>query len=217
MRVRLARARDPESFNRHALVGPAQHWRAMRKFQITFLRQQGLKPSDTFLDLGCGTLRGGIPVIEFLDADRYVGLDVREEALAEARAELERYKLTDKHPDLLDSSDFGTLHTDKRFDKAWAFAVLIHMPDEVVTRAFQWVGAHVKPEGVYFADVRLGDRHDAERQEGFPVLVTRPLEFYAELGAAAGFGKVDDLGTIWSLGHRTGMPGDKRHMLRFTR
>jgi hypothetical protein len=37
------------------------------------------------VDLGCGTLRGGIPIIEYLDADSYIGVDVREEAIEEAR------------------------------------------------------------------------------------------------------------------------------------
>ena len=130
---------------------------------------------------------------------------------------LERYELTEKRPTLLDSSDFDALHTDIRFDKAWSFAALIHMSDDIVAEAFKWIGAHVKPDGIFFADVRLGPREDApQRERRFPV-VTRPLEFYAELGTKAGFPNVEDLGTIWSLGHRTGMPGDKRHMLRFTR
>ncbi len=216
-RVQLARVRDPEAFKRHAMVGPGQHWRAMRKFQISFLRSNGLTPTDTFVDLGCGTLRGGIPVIDYLNAGNYTGLDVRDEALAEAREELKRAKLEDKRPNLFNSLDFDAIPTDEKFDKAWAFAALIHMSDEISERAIKWIGDHMKPDGVFFGDVKLGPREDAPQNERrFPV-VTRPIEFYESHARKAGFTKVTDLGTIYDLGHRTGMPGDKRHMLKFTR
>jgi SAM-dependent methyltransferase len=217
LRVQLARIRDPESFKRHAMVGPAQHWKAMREFQIDFLKRQGLQPTDTFVDIGCGTLRGGIPVIEYLGEGNYTGLDVRDEALEEGRKELARFNLEAKRPELLNSTDFDTLHSAKVFDKAWAFAALIHMSDDIVAKAFAWVGRYMKPDGIFFADVKLGPRQDADRKgRQFPV-VTRPLEFYADLGRQAGFPNVEDLGSIESLGHRTGMQGDKRHMLRFSR
>jgi len=49
---------------RHGLVGPARLWKMKRDFQIGFLKNFGLKPDNVLLDLGCGTLRGGIPIIE---------------------------------------------------------------------------------------------------------------------------------------------------------
>jgi SAM-dependent methyltransferase len=216
-RVQLARIRDPESFKRHAMVGPAQHWRSKRKFQITFLQSNGLKPTDMFLDVGCGTLRGGIPIIDHLEPGSYTGLDVRDEVLAEAREELKQSGLEHKRPKLFNSSDFDAIPTDDLYDKAWAFAVLIHMADDISERAFKWIGAHMKPGGVFFADVKIGERVDAaQNKRQFPV-VTRPYEFYEERARTGGFTKVEDLGTNLELGHRTGMQGDKRHMLKFTR
>jgi hypothetical protein len=61
-----------------ALVGPAGVWQESRDFQIQFLTARGLKPEHSLLDLGCGVLRGGIPLIRYLDPGRFVGLDVRE-------------------------------------------------------------------------------------------------------------------------------------------
>ena len=69
---------------RHHWVGPQDLWRMKRQFQIDFLLRMGLQPDEDLLDLGCGTLRGGIPMIEYLHAGKYVGVDVRAEVLAEA-------------------------------------------------------------------------------------------------------------------------------------
>ena len=52
---------------RHYLVGAAHLWEMKQKFQIEFLKENGLKPQDRFVDIGCGTLRGGIPLIKYLE------------------------------------------------------------------------------------------------------------------------------------------------------
>jgi len=44
-----------------------------RRFQIDFFRRQGLRPDQTLFDLGCGTLRGGIPIIDYLEPGFYTG------------------------------------------------------------------------------------------------------------------------------------------------
>ena len=56
---------------RHAMVGPAKLWKMKRDFQIKFLKKSGLLPKHYLLDIGCGTLRGGIPFIEYLDEKKY--------------------------------------------------------------------------------------------------------------------------------------------------
>jgi cyclopropane fatty-acyl-phospholipid synthase-like methyltransferase len=86
---------------RHALVGPADLWESKRRFQKNFLLRAGLKPHHRLLDFGCGTLRGGIPIIDYLDAGNYIGLDVRTETLKEACVELEESGLDVKYPTIM--------------------------------------------------------------------------------------------------------------------
>jgi len=81
---------------RHSLVGPGDLWDVKRRFQLEFLLGAGLKPHHRLLDFGCGTLRGGLPLIEYLDQGNYVGLDVRTETLKEACHELEESGLDQK-------------------------------------------------------------------------------------------------------------------------
>lgn len=86
---------------RHGLVGPQDLWKAKRQFQMEFLLRMGLKRDDRLLDFGCGTLRGGIPMIEYLQTGRYLGVDVCSEVLAEGRLEIEESGLLDKEPKLV--------------------------------------------------------------------------------------------------------------------
>ena len=87
--------RNPGLHNRHDWVGPGYH-EMKRDFQITSLKSLGLQPRHVFLDLGCGTLRGGIPIIDYLETGNYWGVDVRSKVLSEARNELAEYCLQTK-------------------------------------------------------------------------------------------------------------------------
>ena len=50
-------------------------WDAIGKLQFDFMLSRGLKPSHFFLDVGCGSLRGGIHFIRYLDPGHYLGVD----------------------------------------------------------------------------------------------------------------------------------------------
>jgi SAM-dependent methyltransferase len=202
---------------RHALVGPADLWKEKRDWQIGFLRDRGLAPSDRFLDVGCGTLRGGIPVIAYLDAGNYTGFDVRDIAIDEARKELASYpELAAKDATIILSTGFDTLPELGPVEVAWSFSVLIHMEDEISSACLLYLGKNLGPGGVYYGNVNVGDENTSRLgKEGFPV-VTRPLSFYASLAANAGLA-MTDLGTLRSLGHDFGVKGDDHAMLEFRR
>src|SRR5262249_57461926 len=65
------RAAAPEG--RHGRVGAPHLWRMQRAFQIDFLQRMGLAKEPQLLDLGCGTLRGGLPLIAHPSAGHYTG------------------------------------------------------------------------------------------------------------------------------------------------
>lgn len=205
---------SPEE-KRHRLVGPLHLWQSKRNAQIRFLQSQGLQPSDFLLDIGCGTLRGGLPLIDFLEAGHYWGLDSRAEVLDEARRELQEAGLAHKSPTLLVSPDLAQMELDQRFDVIWAYAVLIHMTDEIVDGCLALVSKHLADGGVFFANVCLGERSQALlKWQGFPV-VWRDLSFYQQLAARHSL-DVTDLGTLASLGDVSNLQSiDQQHMLRF--
>jgi cyclopropane fatty-acyl-phospholipid synthase-like methyltransferase len=186
-----------------------------RRFQFDFLKARGLRSDQRLMDIGCGTLRGGIPLIDYLDAGHYVGIEARANVLDEARRELAESGLGHKRPVLIHAADLSEVRLETPIDVAWAFSVLIHMTDEIAEKCLDLVGRCLTADGEFFANVQLGERSDRRWLE-FP-LVTRPHEFYAALGARHGL-EVDDLGTLSSLGHRSGSQAqDAQRMLRFSR
>lgn len=184
--------------NRHANVGPSDLWKERRYFQITFLKNHGLRPCHQLMDLGCGTLRGGIPLIAYLDAGNYLGIEVRQELLAEAKLELMAERLQDKNPSLIYSSGYTELTLNNKFDLIWAFSVLIHLDDETLHQVAAFTSRHLKPGGAFYANVNIGDNADTSWKT-FP-LVERSLEFYLAVFGRYGF-KTDDMGALWTFGH----------------
>lgn len=214
LRSGIFRIADRESFERHGLVGAPDLWKKQREFQIDFLRRQGLLPHHKLVDVGCGTLRGGIPLIDYLDEGSYYGVDGSEAYLEEARREAERHGLIAKRPTLLPTTDFNDIDCDTKFDYAWSFAVLLHLDDETLNASIKWVAEHLKPAGTFLADARVGERIDKIGPRGWPG-VTRPQAFYESVAEAHGL-QIESLGTNASLGHHTGDMADDRIMFRWT-
>ena len=205
---------DPGSKGRHAWVGNIELSDMKRQFQISFLKDFGLLPEHRLLDLGCGTLRGGIPIIQYLNAGNYCGIDVQAKALAEARKELSENNLDNKSVLLLDAKSAATQLENTRFDYIWAFSVLIHIDDDKLDDTMRFASEHLAGNGVFYGNVNIGEREDGEWL-GFPV-VTRPLSLYEDTASQNGL-KLDVVGTLHSLGHISGkQKQDQQMMLRFT-
>ena len=202
-----------KKIKRHSLVGQSNLWKLKREFQIKFLKNQGLESSNLFLDIGCGTLRGGIPIIKFLEPGNYYGIDVREIALNEAKKEVVDEKLERKKPNLILFEDFKDLNIESKFDKMIAFSVLIHMDDDVLDNCFKFVAKHLKREGKFYANVNIGDGLIGNWQ-GFPV-VAKNLEFYEKLASQYEL-ELRDLGTLRDFQHHSGSKDqDDQKMLEF--
>ena len=197
------------------MVGPPHLWRMKRDFQIEFLKKVGLRREHHLLDLGCGTLRGGAPMISYLQVGHYFGVDVRAEVLSEADKELREEGLQDKEPILIHASDLSTLSIEQKFDFIWAFSVLIHLTDSILSDALSFIRNQLQPSGVFYANVSIGETSDATWREFS--LVSRTMEFYKDIAHKNGL-KVQDMGTIASLGFASGHQGhDSKTILQFRR
>ena len=194
----------PQTQTRHSLVGPARLWEPKRRFQFEFLTSHGLRPEHRLLDIGCGTLRGGIPLIEYLEPGHYVGIEARAEVLEEGRNELAESGLTHKRPVLIHAAEPAGLRFETPFDMAWAFAVFIHMRDEVLRAYLALVSGLLTDGGSFYANVMLGDGVEGEWQ-GFPV-ISRPLVAYESWAASCGLA-MDIVGQPDTLGHLMGRGG----------
>ncbi|MDD9819408.1 MAG: class I SAM-dependent methyltransferase [Nitrospira sp.] len=200
---------------RHALVGPVKNWKTKRDFQIRFLKAMGLAPDHYLLDIGCGTLRGGIPLIKYLRHSHYCGIDVRKQVLDEGRKELQESGLGKKHPVLLHVTDISQLMMDRKYDYIWAFAVLIHMSDDILHHTLACIKKYLADGGVCYANVNV----DSEGGGGgsywheFP-LVWRPYEFYNR-ACSRNHLVLTDLGPLKNYGDPVATQ-DTQRMVRIT-
>jgi SAM-dependent methyltransferase len=213
MKSRLGLISDAD--RRHGMVGPIYLWKMKRNFQIRFLQSVGMAPGDYVLDFGCGVLRGGLPMIEYLNVGHYYGIESRSAVLDEGIKALQEARLESKAPTLLVIDDLSTATLDRKIDLIWAFSVLIHMEDRILDAYLGFVSRHLERNGRMYANVNLGNKKEGRWQE-FP-FVNRTREFYTSAAERHGL-QVVDVGTLQSLGHISGSPvQDRQMMLEFIR
>ena len=183
---------------RHHLVGPSSLWIMKRDFQIRFLKNMGLKPEHYLFDIGCGTPRGGIPIIEYLSEEHYFGAEVMAEVLEEGQKELRDAGLDIKKPTLIHSLDISKISISQKFDFIWAFSVLIHMNDDILRDTLKFVSNHLSNSGIFYTNVNIGERSEGNWKE-FPV-VWRTLDFYAQECSQNDLNLID-IGSLKNCGH----------------
>jgi len=185
-----------------------------RRFQIDELKKLGLEPSSTVLEIGCGPLTAGIPVISYLDPGCYVGVDVRSSVLDVAWVQIGRNSLSAKNPQLIRSDDFGSEElTQRQFNFVWCFSVLFHLSDDLLDRLFAVVSDRVADGGMFVANIQTDVDSSAWLQ--FPFL-KRTLEDYRTVAASHGFETIN-LGTIEGRGFKLEGAERTNLLLKFAR
>jgi SAM-dependent methyltransferase len=192
------------SERRHRLVGPPELWEQKRQLQYNFLISRGLKPHCRLLDFGCGTLRGGIPFIQYLDIGHYYGYEISEKRLREAWRELDAHQLGYKKPVL--ANDLSIIN--EKFDFILAFAVIDCIADDILDICMAEIAGRLN--GVFYADASIG-QYKTTWQE-YPYL-HRTLEQYQRIAEKHNM-IMRDIGTLKSLGDHTGYY-EQRHMMEF--
>lgn len=107
-----------------AYVGDPRSWELRGKLILEFLWENGLMANHNVLDIGCGNLSEGAPLIRALDPGRFVGIEPGG-WLVEAALE-EMPDLLDRDPEFLWRTDFDASELDRRFDFIVSHSVLSH-------------------------------------------------------------------------------------------
>jgi SAM-dependent methyltransferase len=182
------------------------------QFQFQFLKAHGLSPEHRVVDLGCGILRVGVPLIEYLEDGHYIGIEKDAKILKAGRKELAKAGLGYKHPQLILAGHPDEISIETSFDVAWAYQVFFHLPDEIADAYLGFVSRNLAAGGVFYVEVCLGPRFDSETRK-FPFF-RRPRDFYEQL-ASSRVMAMEELGSVADLGGPGPRDGNYT-MLRFT-
>lgn len=142
-------------------VGDPASWETRGIVMLDFLRDEGLEPRHRVLEVGCGCLSSGLPLLEFLDDGCYVGIEPNGWLVEAALAELSLS--TPKTATFLWRSDFDAAECGVLFDFAIAHSILSHAADHQLAGCLLRVRDVMRPGGVFLASLRLGD-HDTHAQ-----------------------------------------------------
>lgn len=154
--MRLRAARDPR-----AAVGGM--WDEIGRLQFEMLREHGLQPRHRLLDIGCGSLRGGVHFIGYLDPGHYTGLDISEHILEAGRRLLPATLLSTKRPHLLCNTDLKLEElAGAQFDFALAQSVFTHMPRQDIDECLASLPGIMRPNGRFFFTAFLAERERYE-------------------------------------------------------
>lgn len=160
-----AHIRSQVSEGRHReVVGDL--WEELGNLQLTFLSMRGLRPEHRLLDIGCGSLRGGVKLIPYLEPGKYWGID-NNAALLDAgwEHELGPLGLQDRQPrnQLAALGDFEFDQLGATFDFAIAQSVFTHFSLNRIRRCLAKLAGAMAPGGRFFATFfEVPPDHDPE-------------------------------------------------------
>lgn len=146
-------------------IGAAGHrgyvggkWDEIGKLQFDFMVGRGLAPEHVFVDVACGSLRGGVHFIKYLDPGNYLGIE-KERSLVRSGLthELPRAVRKEKRPEFVISDAFEFSRFSKRPRFAIAQSLFTHLVPEQIELCLANLHAFVGDDHEFFATFSSGD------------------------------------------------------------
>jgi len=165
--------------NHRGIVGGM--WNEIGKLQFDYLKANGLEPKHRLLDVGCGSLRGGVHFIPYLEPDNYYGFDLNM-PLIQAGLEVEIAQIDLSHKVSLQNF-YSTYNFEyaphwPRMDMAVGISILTHLNFDSVCLCLKSTAQILKPNARFYATIfEASDSNQAsEPIEHCPGIVTHALK-----------------------------------------
>ena len=141
-------------------------WEQIGQLQRDFLIAEGLMAEHSVLDVGCGSLRGGVYLIPYLEPAKYWGVDLNQSLLeAGWEREIVPAGLQDRQPrsQLVCLQDFEFNRLGQTFDFAIAISVFTHMNLNKIRRCLARLAPALTQGGrLYATFFEVPDSQDRE-------------------------------------------------------
>lgn len=130
------------------------------KSQLEILISLGCKPHHRVLEIGCGALVAGFPIMQYLDAGNYTGIDPNK-WLIESTLKLPEVTavVVEKRPKFFPRADFRT-GVDAKFDFIISHSILSHASSDQLTDFLVATAQQLTEGGVLAASIRLAEGND---------------------------------------------------------
>lgn len=133
-------------------------WDEIGRLQFDFLVAQGLRPPHCLLDIACGSLRGGVHFINYLNPGNYLGIE-KEPALVTLGIEKELGQTTFdlKRPEFVISDCFVFHKFSKRPHLSLAQSLFTHLVPDDIVMCLDNLRRFVEPGHILYATFNAGD------------------------------------------------------------
>ncbi|MEQ1940768.1 class I SAM-dependent methyltransferase [Mesorhizobium sp. CN5-321] len=153
-------------------------WEEYGRNQLDFLKRHSLRPESRLLDIGCGSLRLGVPAVRYLAAGNYWGTDLSRPLLdAGYEKEIVPEGLADKLPrdHLVIDDDFTFPGLPTEFDFCIAQSVFTHLPLNHMRLCLAKLADHLtKPTTFFFTIFAAPNNTLHHPVEQCPGIVSHP-------------------------------------------
>lgn len=145
--------------HRTFIGGDGDMWERIGRLQFDFLRARGLQTQHVLLDFACGSLRGGIHFIPYLDAGNYLGFDKSFDLVAMGvMNELGHERFTERRPEFVINGRFDLSEFTKKPDFVIAQSIFTHLVPDDIRRSLAAIATVSKPTTEVFATYFLRDQ-----------------------------------------------------------
>jgi cyclopropane fatty-acyl-phospholipid synthase-like methyltransferase len=132
--------------------------RTSGELQLELLKLEGCMPESHVLEIGCGCLSAGVPVMRYLGRRRYVGVEPNRWLLDAAMTDWRvRWVVATKRPTFLERTDFDAGGLGRTFDYVLAHSILSHCAHWQLEEFIRNVARVLSPQGRILASIRLAE------------------------------------------------------------
>ena len=158
-------------------------WLEVSRLQTDFMIKIGLRPDHVLLDVGCGSLRGGVEFIPYLHAGNYLGLDSSNRLIQVGiKEELGRRLLKLKSPEFVVSRHFEFEKFSKKPDFAIAHSIFTHLNESNIRLCLDELRRFVNPGCRLYATYFIADAPQTNQK-----IYQYSREMVEDFGAKAGW------------------------------
>jgi len=155
-------------------------WDEIGRLQFDFLIARGLKPNHHFLDIGCGTLRGGRHFIKYLDSGNYWGFDISQSAIDWGASYIQEIEPQKQVYLFHNMENLGHAKLqNNQFDFLFAQSVFTHLPPEIIEEYFSTLGNLMNKSSRFYFTYDESPSFQIEREVDY----LYPKKFFTDLAS----------------------------------